>query len=43
MATRRHLLDRLGPDDAKTLKALIDRLLSGEGPATEAKTGGPIN
>lgn len=31
MATRRHLLDRLGPDDAKTLKALIDRLLSGEG------------
>ncbi len=29
-ATRRHLLDRLGPDDAKTLKALVDRLLSGE-------------
>ncbi|MEU6740974.1 MarR family winged helix-turn-helix transcriptional regulator [Streptosporangium sandarakinum] len=30
-ATRRHLLDRLGPDDARTLKALVDRLLSGEG------------
>jgi len=30
-ATRRHLLDRLGPEDAKTLKALVDRLLSGEG------------
>ncbi|MGA4992236.1 MarR family winged helix-turn-helix transcriptional regulator [Nonomuraea bangladeshensis] len=30
-ATRRHLLDRLGPDDAKTLKALVDRLLSGAG------------
>ncbi|WP_083501840.1 MarR family winged helix-turn-helix transcriptional regulator [Sphaerimonospora mesophila] len=40
-ATRRHLLDRLGPDDAKTLKALIDRLLSGEGVAAEAKTGAP--
>ncbi|MEV4285675.1 MarR family transcriptional regulator [Nonomuraea bangladeshensis] len=32
-ATRRHLLDRLGPDDAKALKALVDRLLSGEGAA----------
>lgn len=30
-ATRRHMLDRLGPDDAKTLRALVDRLLSGEG------------
>ncbi|WP_043632846.1 MarR family winged helix-turn-helix transcriptional regulator [Nonomuraea candida] len=29
-ATRRHLLDRLGPDDAATLKTLVDRLLSGE-------------
>ncbi|AQZ64700.1 Transcriptional regulator, MarR family [[Actinomadura] parvosata subsp. kistnae] len=26
-ATRRHLLDRLGPDDAKTLRTLVDRLL----------------
>ncbi|MEV4841587.1 MarR family winged helix-turn-helix transcriptional regulator [Nonomuraea sp. NPDC049486] len=31
MATRRHLLDRLGPDDARTLKAIADRLLSGDG------------
>ncbi|GGQ31247.1 MarR family winged helix-turn-helix transcriptional regulator [Streptosporangium pseudovulgare] len=30
-ATRRHLLDRLGPDGARTLKALADRLLPGEG------------
>ncbi|AEB42696.1 transcriptional regulator [Micromonospora maris AB-18-032] len=29
-ATRRHLVDRLGPDGAETLKALIDRLLLGE-------------
>jgi len=29
-AARRHLLDQLGPDGAKTLKALTDRLLSGE-------------
>jgi DNA-binding MarR family transcriptional regulator len=28
-ATRHHLVDRLGPDDAKTLKTLIDRFLSG--------------
>lgn len=28
-ATRRHLLDRLGPDDARTLEALTERLLSG--------------
>jgi hypothetical protein len=39
MATRRHLLDRLGPDDAKMLKALIDRLLSGEGVVAEVETG----
>ncbi|GAA4522097.1 MULTISPECIES: MarR family winged helix-turn-helix transcriptional regulator [Nonomuraea] len=31
MATRRHLLDRLGPDDARTLRAIADRLLSGDG------------
>ncbi|XTZ14504.1 MarR family winged helix-turn-helix transcriptional regulator [Micromonospora echinospora] len=30
-ATRRYLLDRLGPHDAATLKALVDRLLPGEG------------
>ncbi len=30
-ATRRHLLNRLGPGEAETLKALVDRLLSGEG------------
>lgn len=29
-ATRRHLLDRLGPDGAKTLRALVDRLLPAE-------------
>ena len=29
-ATRHHLVDRLGPDGAKTLKTLIDRLLFGE-------------
>jgi DNA-binding MarR family transcriptional regulator len=40
-ATRRHLLDRLGPDDAATLKALIDRLLPGEEVATESKTEVP--
>ncbi|MEU6797456.1 MarR family winged helix-turn-helix transcriptional regulator [Nonomuraea wenchangensis] len=28
-AARRHLLDRLGPDDARTLRALVDRLLPG--------------
>ncbi|MEV4805318.1 MarR family transcriptional regulator [Nonomuraea sp. NPDC049421] len=32
-ATRRHLLDRLGPDDARTLKAITDRLLSDDGGA----------
>lgn len=30
-ATQRHLLDRLGPDDARTLRTLVDRLLSAEG------------
>lgn len=30
-ATRRHLLDRLGPEGARTLKAIADRLLSGDG------------
>ncbi|MEV4569723.1 MarR family transcriptional regulator [Nonomuraea sp. NPDC049419] len=30
-ATRRHLLDRLGPDDARTLQAITDRLLSDDG------------
>ncbi|MER5262131.1 MarR family winged helix-turn-helix transcriptional regulator [Actinosynnema sp. NPDC002837] len=29
-STRRHLLDRLGPDDAKALKDIVERLLSGE-------------
>ncbi|MEV4222281.1 MarR family winged helix-turn-helix transcriptional regulator [Nonomuraea sp. NPDC049725] len=38
-ATRCHLLDRLGPDDAKTLKALIDRLLSSEEAAAETGAG----
>ncbi|WP_245992714.1 MarR family winged helix-turn-helix transcriptional regulator [Prauserella muralis] len=26
-STRRHLLDRLGPDDASALKAIVERLL----------------
>jgi DNA-binding MarR family transcriptional regulator len=30
-ATRRHLLDRLGPDDARTLRAIVDRILSATG------------
>ncbi|UVS80925.1 MarR family winged helix-turn-helix transcriptional regulator [Actinokineospora sp. UTMC 2448] len=29
-STRRHLLDRLGPDDAKALRDIVERLLSGE-------------
>ncbi|MBM7091085.1 MarR family winged helix-turn-helix transcriptional regulator [Streptomyces sp. NPDC012461] len=29
-STRRHLLDRLGPDDAAALKAVVERLLSSD-------------
>lgn len=29
-STRRHMLDRLGPDDAKALRGIVERLLSGE-------------
>ncbi|OIJ25587.1 MarR family transcriptional regulator [Nocardioides luteus] len=29
-STRRHLLDRLGPDDAAALKAIVERLLSSD-------------
>lgn len=29
-STRRHLQDRLGPDDAKALKAIVERLLSSD-------------
>lgn len=28
-STRRHLLDRLGPEDAKALRGIVERLLSG--------------
>jgi len=30
-STRRHLLDRLGPDGATALKTVVDRLLSTDG------------